>query len=184
MRDGSCAQKSVDGLHDMLRFIAAGGSAMEKMVEVGTYIGESAAVFSTAFKTVYTVDPWDMGMMAMYGTEVTEDEVQSLYEQTTKDCKNIHHIQKPSVLASTMFSDKSLDFVYIDGWHRVLPVMADILSWLPKVKNGGFIGGHDYIQPDGTVEVMPVVRAFFLNEVRVFSDTSWLVRLPTTNPNL
>lgn len=42
------------------------------------------------------------------------------------------------------FKANSLDFVYIDGDHSGEAVRADIEAWLPKVKPGGYICGHDY----------------------------------------
>ena len=46
--------------------------------------------------------------------------------------------------ASKHFSDKSLDFVFIDAGHTYIDTVNDIECWLPKVKVGGFISGHDY----------------------------------------
>jgi len=40
--------------------------------------------------------------------------------------------------------DKSLDFVFIDAAHDYKSVKKDILAWLPKIKEGGYIAGHDY----------------------------------------
>lgn len=37
-----------------------------------------------------------------------------------------------------------LDFVYIDAVHEHGPVIKDCRAWYPKLKEGGFLGGHDY----------------------------------------
>ena len=37
----------------------------------------------------------------------------------------------------------SLDFVFIDAEHTFEAVVSDIRAWLPKVKHGGCIAGHD-----------------------------------------
>jgi len=47
------------------------------------------------------------------------------------------------------FEDGSLDFVYIDANHSDL--LADIRAWYPKVKNGGVVSGHDFVE--GTIGV-------------------------------
>ena len=56
----------------------------------------------------------------------------------------IHLIIAPSVEAAKRFEAESVDFVYIDANHSYAFVKEDIQAWLPKVKKGGIIGGHDY----------------------------------------
>ena len=51
-----------------------------------------------------------------------------------------------SLEAAARFADKSLDFVWIDGNHEYEAVKADIMAWLPKVKAGGVLAGHDYFK--------------------------------------
>jgi len=55
-----------------------------------------------------------------------------------------------SVEASTMYEDKSLDLVFIDGNHQFDAVCKDISTWKPKVKKGGMICGHDYLRLEDT----------------------------------
>ena len=49
-----------------------------------------------------------------------------------------------SVEAAKQVEDRSLDFVYIDGNHEFEWVVADLAAWIPKVREGGIIAGHDY----------------------------------------
>jgi len=46
--------------------------------------------------------------------------------------------------ASESIDDRSLDLVYIDGDHTLRGITIDLQSMLPKVKQGGFIGGDDF----------------------------------------
>jgi len=53
-------------------------------------------------------------------------------------------IQLSSVDAAALFNDRSMDFVFLDGDHSYAGVKADLAAWVPKVKIGGWICGHDY----------------------------------------
>lgn len=41
--------------------------------------------------------------------------------------------------------DEVLDMVYIDAGHTYECVANDLKAWIPKVKKGGIIAGHDYL---------------------------------------
>jgi predicted O-methyltransferase YrrM len=49
--------------------------------------------------------------------------------------------------AASAFEDKSLDFVFLDADHRAHNFRKDVLAWLPKIKPGGILAGHDYCDP-------------------------------------
>lgn len=41
-------------------------------------------------------------------------------------------------------ADRSLDLVFVDGSHAEKDVLEDCDVWLPKIRPGGTIAGHDY----------------------------------------
>lgn len=49
-----------------------------------------------------------------------------------------------SKAASKLFGDASLEWVHLDARHDYASVRADIESWLPKIKPGGWLSGDDY----------------------------------------
>lgn len=49
-----------------------------------------------------------------------------------------------SVLAAGQVADESLDFVFIDAFHSYEAARADMLAWMPKVRSGGYVTGHDW----------------------------------------
>lgn len=68
-----------------------------------------------------------------------------------------------SVTAARGFEGRLFDFVFIDADHSYEGVMRDLRVWLPLVKAGGWIGGHDYDHPHQG-EVKRVVDEFFSEE--------------------
>jgi predicted O-methyltransferase YrrM len=61
------------------------------------------------------------------------------------------------------FADESLDFVYIDANHGFEAVQADMRLWFPKIRPGGVLAGHDFLDgklPEGNFGVHSAVREF------------------------
>lgn len=75
---------------------------------------------------------------------------------------------------SEIFGEKDAFFVFIDASHDYYSVKRDIVSWLPKVKDGGVLAGHDY---EGAFPgVKHAVRDHFdINELSL-SGASWIYR--------
>jgi hypothetical protein len=76
-----------------------------------------------------------------------------------------------SIEAAETYLDNSLDFVFIDAAHDYDSVKQDIISWLPKVKKGGIISGHDYPH-------LPVRRSVneLLTKVGFIGACWWVVK--------
>jgi predicted O-methyltransferase YrrM len=52
-------------------------------------------------------------------------------------------IRANSIDAAALFDDGSLDAVFVDGSHIYPNVLADIDAYLPKIRPGGILFGHD-----------------------------------------
>ena len=50
-----------------------------------------------------------------------------------------------SEVAVAWFKDELFDFVYLDANHSEAFVSKDLELWWPKVKKGGIMAGHDYL---------------------------------------
>lgn len=53
-----------------------------------------------------------------------------------------------SSFAAKSFEDESVQFVFIDANHYWEKVLEDLNCWWEKVKPGGYLGGHDYPDPN------------------------------------
>lgn len=52
------------------------------------------------------------------------------------------------------FEDGTVDMVFIDADHSYESVVKDISAWLPKIRKGGIISGHDYNNPCGVKQAV------------------------------
>lgn len=172
------SEKYTRGLLDLISII---DGSVTTMVELGSYQGESTAIFAANIKglqTLYAVDPWINGYAP---GDVCSDEydmkiVESNFDFRVKDFPCVQKVKSTSQDFVNTIPDSSLDFVYVDANHTYEHCLADIKAWLPKVKPGGYIGGHDYL----AACFLGVVNA--VNEVigapdMQFEDTSWLKRV-------
>jgi hypothetical protein len=66
-----------------------------------------------------------------------------------------------------------LDFVYIDGNHSLPYVIADLAAWVPKVRPGGIVSGHDFRQylEQRHSHVVEALYAY----TRAYEITPWFV---------
>ena len=150
------------------------------MAEIGCYTGQSTKLFldNATIKTMYCIDPWLCGYDDADGashSDMTEVE-QEFDKRITSNYPNVHKIKKLSMDAVSDFDDGFFDIVYIDGNHLYDAVVEDINGYLPKVKNGGIICGHDY-WTTGIVDPKKAVDDIFGKPDSVFEDGSWMVRV-------
>ncbi len=80
--------------------------------------------------------------------------------------------------AAEMFPNRYLDMVYIDAIHTFEHVYADIGYWLPKVRKGGIIGGHDYGEERRWIEVRDAVHKRFGDNIEVWlKNNVWIKKI-------
>ena len=165
------------GLRDLVKEWLNGKSDLVG-IEIGSYAGESAEMFleSKAFLKLYCIDPWK----EHYDPKDAAGENGGIHmaeEFFNKRFEGNHVIIKVKFMSSEvvdMFGDESIDFVYIDGNHTYNAVKEDIKNYLPKVKKGGIISGHDY-GFIGTPDVKKAVdESFNKPPMKIYSDHSWL----------
>ena len=99
-----------------------------------------------------------------------------LYEIFTNNMKPVERyynvFRMPSVEAAKKFEDESLDVVFIDLTHTYESVKEDIGLWLPKVKRGGILSGHDY--EDSWPGVVKAVDEML--PTRTIMENCWIFR--------
>jgi predicted O-methyltransferase YrrM len=124
-------------------------------VELGTWKGKSTTFLVTEMinrgrnVNFYAVDLFETGdgikdekEINAYGKHFS---ILDEYKNNTKHISSYYNtIISDSSKAASSFEDESVDVIFIDAGHTYDSVKSDILSWLPKIKKGGIISGHDY----------------------------------------
>ena len=145
------------------------------MVELGTYGGESATIFSSFdhWTQISCVDRW----LAAPPLEAAKERLVeglhtgrvSLHQKLT-----VEAAQDPHYAEVCPHGDPH--FIYIDADHSYKGISADLQAWYPHLAPGGIIGGHDYNPRwEGVVRAANEFAVTHQLDILRFEDTSFLL---------
>lgn len=123
---------------------------------IGAEVGVSKGRFSKHLcifcpkLKLYSIDAWEFNGETKEGMEELFQNAKSRLSSL-----NCQIVRDWSMNTVKRFADKSLDFVYIDAAHDYDHVYEDIREWSKKVKKGGIVAGHDYINPKELLQKKP-----------------------------
>jgi len=144
-------------------------------VELGVFCGRSLMAAGLGLPknaTLAAVD-WRLGLDSLQGHGYFNTYL-SLCE--TRPDLQILGIRMRSNLAARFFSDRSVDVVFVDADHGYESVLHDIQAWLPKIKLGGMMCGHDFheVHWPGVVQA---VRESMPEAKTINVGTLWAMRI-------
>lgn len=148
-----------------------------RMVEVGSYAGESAEIFANSGKIVeiWCIDPWTPGYDQNDSASSSDfAEVEAAFDKVAERHKDkIHKFKGTLKDFQSKFQDYVPDFVYIDANHTYDGCKSDIETALRWNGRGlKFLGGHDY--SSCWPGVMKAVDEVFEKPTAVSVDSSWV----------
>jgi len=155
-------------------------------VELGAYKGKSTSFIVTEINNrnrnikFHTIDTFE-------GDSGSNDEqeikayrnvnVSKMFDEFRENTKHLKEhfnvIVGKSDESSKFFEDNSVDVIFIDAGHSYDSVIQDIKSWLPKIKDGGIMSGHDYNSWSG---VNKAVNEIF-DKVDKIDNDCWFVKI-------
>jgi len=130
------------------------------VAEIGVYRAEFSKKIleKTQPLNLFLIDPWK----TMLDGENIDLQFESFYQEVKnkfKDNTNVFVIRKTSSEAADAIT--SLDWVYIDADHHYEPCLNDLRTYAPKVKENGYICGHDWVtKPKNGFGVNDAVNQF------------------------
>lgn len=177
-------QRTWFNYRDFYDWIASQG--FDRLCEVGVWEGESLARLAYMAKRknpkvkLWAVDLFeDTYRYRLYHQlQRRANVVKDTFEKTLYDAKVfdlVTPIKGFSWDMAEQFDDGYFDFVFIDADHSYPAVQKDIAAWLPKVRDGGILAGHDYgntYHPGVKVAVDEVFK-----DVNTEEGTVWWVRV-------
>lgn len=143
--------------------------------EIGSFRGVSSSLFAEFCKVLYCIDPWKP-----YSNDIDVvnngmiNDAEKEFDDRSQNYKNIIKRKDTSQASCTTFENNYFDLVYIDGSHSYQDVKNDIINWLPKIKQSGFISGHDFYHKSIKQAISETIG---LDDIKTYSDSSWLKRV-------
>jgi len=122
------------------------------------------------------IDCWD----PYFKYQDWPEKIQSVHEKqfdqiVSRHSSRIEKIKGYSADVALRISDCTLDLVFLDASHDYFSTRRDIVSWLLKVRPGGFIGGHDYGHPKFPGVKKAVDESF--KKISLYPDYVWFVEV-------
>lgn len=139
---------------------------------------------------LYLLDPWQKGYDKNSKTKTYTGELSGLTtaysneDQKNKIEANLKEKIKSNQVALNQgysydfinsYKDGYFDFIYIDACHLYECVKADLEMFLPKLKSGGLMCGHDYFNYSsfGVIEAVDEFCEKFNFEMVILNDPSF-----------
>jgi hypothetical protein len=135
---------------DVYDYVAATLPPLPDFVEVGSWKGKSAVYLAHRLQDIGKQGQIDCVDTFQGDADTGNESVHGQFDRNVRSSKAQGIIitqEGTSLFHAALMQDSSLDGVFIDAAHDYESVRADIAAWLPRVKPGGFFGGHDIDAP-------------------------------------
>lgn len=126
--------------------------SVETMVEVGVWKGDYARQMlqgCESIKRYYMIDPWatlpDWNKPLNDPSIRFEEVFEEAMNKTAFAASKIVVLRGRTKEVIDRIPDGSLDFAYVDGDHTLRGIVTDLIRLYPKIKQGGLIGGDDFV---------------------------------------
>jgi hypothetical protein len=120
--------------------------------EVGVQSGNHAKFILNRWKSCQSfklVDLWAHQVNYIDNANVPDQKQEEFFQTTQKNLEpwktKTEFFRMLSTEAAAKIADQSLDFVYLDARHDYCGVMEDIEHYYPKLRPGGIMAGHDFL---------------------------------------
>ena len=133
-----------------------GARLQERGYKTGVELGVQSGVFAKAILSRWQaaeryvlVDVWRQLDNYVDGANVDNSKQEMVYQKALSNTRafgsKVEVCRDLTVACAEKYEDQSFDFIYVDARHDYIGVVEDLRFWLPKLRPGGIIAGHDYL---------------------------------------
>jgi predicted O-methyltransferase YrrM len=162
---GFLLQGDLEYLWGMGRSLARGG----RHIEIGSGLGLTSILVANSLLAhmnfdarIVCVDTWDRALTDVPPAELRPDSPYEAFLRNVREAEVKHFVQtlrgNPARMA-VHFEDGSLESIWVDHEHTCESMRAVLDAWLPKLRRGGRIAGHDAVPGDGVLQAVEQVAA-------------------------
>jgi hypothetical protein len=146
--------------YELLKFMPDGVTA-----EIGVATGRLSKIIieNNKPKKLYLIDAWKNFDIGYYDENMVDDDSHEKRYQSVKEHfatnQSVILVRDYSTEAAKQFEDEFFDWVYIDADHSYDGCITDLKAYNKKVKQTGYIWGHDWLAGTYTKKGFDVNRA-------------------------
>lgn len=155
-------------------------------VEVGTHRADYARILRRDWKgkCLYCVDPWIIPegyepqakcLWLSKGGSRELDYKEAVRVALEFNRNTMKLLLMTSLDAIHQFDPGTIDFAYIDGDHRYEHVIQDLIGWWDRIRVGGILAGHDWIQPGESHSWAEGIQQAVQEFKILYKTTVWLI---------
>jgi len=154
----------------------------ENYIEIGVYKGDTflnVLENCPRLRELSGVDSYDAKNYNNYQRDNTEQFNQKTLDEAYYELKyklkyepSTKLYKSDSLKASKLIRNNSVDIIFIDASHKYEDVKKDIKIWLPKIKKGGVLIGHDYCIVHFGV-ILAVNELLGINNTQILPHDIW-----------
>lgn len=177
--------------HEVLKRL--NGAEHPRGAEIGVFAGDMSAALLRANPALHLdmIDSWEGHGGAYMGdsgdwhaklSQHAQDEFQRKALERTAFASDRRMVVRSRSSDAAACLTVDYDFVFLDADHSYEGVRADIAAWAPKIKPGGWLGGHDYENPNfpkfGVTRAVNEYASATGLTVEVGESLCWFIQMP------
>lgn len=165
----------------LIRLIQNSNQEIQNIAEIGMWkchtVRRVLKACHNNISQYWGIDHWQKSGWWRYRKLSSEQWERYYFEACKLMCRfpKLHIVRMTSLDAAKLFPEGYFDLVFVDADHSYEAVIDDKKAWLPLIRKGGLLTGHDYYEKKPGV--IKAVDECFGNNVEITSENVWIKKV-------